>query len=185
MTVAHARRVFEGMQDPEVHRYVPHEPPRSVEDLETLFHKRITGPNDPGRRWFNWIAVVRTSGDAIGNVQITTLPDRTALLGYFLLRPWWRQGYGREACAAVIEWLRRGDLADTLVAEVDSRNVASIALLESLGFTRAGVTKSADFFKGEPSDEFHYELALVSRVRGSLTDSAVDFRSDRGARSAE
>ncbi len=41
---------------------------------------------------------------------------------------------------------------------MDIRNVASMRLVESLGFIPVGITLSADFFKGESSDEYRYEL---------------------------
>jgi RimJ/RimL family protein N-acetyltransferase len=42
---------------------------------------------------------------------------------------------------------------------VDTRNVASWMLLESLGFHRAATIKNADEFKGSVSREHEYELA--------------------------
>jgi ribosomal-protein-alanine N-acetyltransferase len=155
--VQHARRLFEGMRDPEVHRFVPHEPPRSVADVEAVFRRFLAGPQS---RWYNWIVVLKASGEAIGSVQITKRPDGVALLGYWLLRPWWRRGFAKEACAAVLDWLRADPEARTAAAEIDTRNAASIALVESLGFRRVAVTKDADFFKGSTSDEARYELAL-------------------------
>jgi RimJ/RimL family protein N-acetyltransferase len=44
------------------------------------------------------------------------------------------------------------------VAEMDTRNAASISLAEVLGFERVGTTLGADHFKGSVSDEHRYEL---------------------------
>jgi hypothetical protein len=46
-----------------------------------------------------------------------------------------------------------------VAAEIDTRNVASIALVESLGFSRVAFEKGADHFKGSSSDEYRYELS--------------------------
>lgn len=140
-----------------MHRFVPHDPPQTVSDVEAIFRHFLAGPQS---RWYNWIVIVRESGEAIGSVQITKLAGGVALFGYWLLRPFWRRGFGREACAAVLEWLRADPDVRRAAADVDTRNVASIGLVESLGFTRVRVTKDADFFKGETSDEARYELAL-------------------------
>ena len=43
-------------------------------------------------------------------------------------------------------------------AELDTRNVASIALLERLGLKRGAFKKNADHFKGSESDEWTYSL---------------------------
>jgi ribosomal-protein-alanine N-acetyltransferase len=159
LAVRHARGLYEGMLDAEVHRYVPHEPPRSLEELEATLRRRIAGSTDPDQVWYNWTPIVRATGEPIGNVQITLLRERTALLGYFLLRRWWRRGYAREACAAVIGWVRDVRVAHTVVAEIDTRNAASIKLVEALGFNLARVTKNV-VLKGEPCDEACYELTL-------------------------
>lgn len=145
------------MRDPEMHRFVPHEPPQSVADVEATFRRFLAGPQS---RWYNWIVVVTESGDAIGSIQITKRLGGVALFGYWLLPPWWRRGFAKEACAAILDWLRADPDVRTAAAEIDTRNTASIALVESLGFTCVGVTRNADFFKGHASDEARYELAL-------------------------
>ena len=45
-----------------------------------------------------------------------------------------------------------------LYAEIDTRNLGSIRLVESLGLTRVATTQQADFFKGASSDEFTYSV---------------------------
>jgi RimJ/RimL family protein N-acetyltransferase len=47
-----------------------------------------------------------------------------------------------------------------VVAEMDTRNAASVSLVEALGFERVGTTLGADRFKGSVSDEHRYELRL-------------------------
>jgi L-amino acid N-acyltransferase YncA len=42
--------------------------------------------------------------------------------------------------------------------KIDTRNVASIALVESLGFERVAFHKDADHFKGSSSGEYRYEI---------------------------
>ncbi len=69
-----------------------------------------------------------------------------------------RQGYAHEACVAVLKHVRETYATKRVVAEMDVRNVASWKLVESLGFVRTGNKLNADFFKGESSDEYLYEL---------------------------
>jgi RimJ/RimL family protein N-acetyltransferase len=45
-----------------------------------------------------------------------------------------------------------------LAANMDTRNLASIKLVESLGFKRTAFIPNADTFKGMTSDEYRYEL---------------------------
>ena len=48
---------------------------------------------------------------------------------------------------------------DALFAEIDTRNVGSVRLVESLGLTRIATTQDADFFKGASSDEYKYSVS--------------------------
>ena len=41
---------------------------------------------------------------------------------------------------------------------MDTRNAASVALAEALGFERVGTTPGTGHFKGSVSDEYRYEL---------------------------
>lgn len=148
------------MRDEEVNRFIPLEPPASIAELEATFARRIVGGTARGEVWHNWTPLVRSSGDAIGNVQLTALADGTVLLGYVFLRPWWGKGYGREACAAVVDWIVRAPGVRRVVAVIDPRNTRSVALVAALGFILAGVRKDAVILKGETVDEASYELAV-------------------------
>jgi ribosomal-protein-alanine N-acetyltransferase len=163
LAVAHARRMYEGMRDAEIHRFIPYVPPKSVAELEATFRRRIAGNVPAARTWHNWTPVVRDTGDPIGNVQITIVGDGTALLGYFLLRTWWGRGYAREACATVIEWVGGNHALSRIVAQIDPRNTRSCALVTALGFALVGVHKNGALLKGELCDEARYELPVAAR----------------------
>ncbi|MGH8428728.1 MAG: GNAT family N-acetyltransferase, partial [Gammaproteobacteria bacterium] len=64
-----------------------------------------------------------------------------------------------EACQAVIRWLsERG--VEKFAAEIDTRNVGSIRLIEKLGFRRVAYVPRAALIRGADSDEYHYSLAV-------------------------
>ncbi len=50
-------------------------------------------------------------------------------------------------------------------AEMDSRNLPSRKLVESLNFRQVAFKKKADFFKGADSDEYVYELSIQGPER--------------------
>ena len=52
-----------------------------------------------------------------------------------------------------------------VAAEIDTRNVASIHLVEALGFTRVAMAPNADFFKGTVSDEYRYDLVTPCKTK--------------------
>ncbi len=63
-----------------------------------------------------------------------------------------------------------------VAAEMDTRNAASIALAESLGFEWVGTTLGADHFKGSVSDEHRYELQVERNPRARASRETVGWR---------
>jgi RimJ/RimL family protein N-acetyltransferase len=108
--------------------------------------------------WFNWVARSRADGRCLGRVEVTLREDGRAWLAYEIGPEYWRQGFATEACGRVIEALFDSGVGE-VIAEVDTRNEASIRLLERLGFARGALKKDADTFKGSTSDEWTYRLA--------------------------
>ena len=88
--------------------------------------------------------------------QATVMGDGTALIAYMIFTPFQRRGLAREGCAAVLAELASAWGVRTAVAEIDTRNAASVALVESLGFARVATVREADVFKGASSDEYRY-----------------------------
>ena len=64
----------------------------------------------------------------------------------------------QEGCARMLRHLLEEYRVLVVVAEMDTRNAASVSLAEALGFERVGTTLGADHFKGSVSDEHRYEL---------------------------
>jgi [ribosomal protein S5]-alanine N-acetyltransferase len=86
--------------------------------------------------WRSWAITVRGDDRAIGTcASHEKRQGKVTEIGYALGRSHWGHGYAREAVSAVIDRLfdegQRRVFADT-----DPQNSASIALLETLGFTR-------------------------------------------------
>jgi [ribosomal protein S5]-alanine N-acetyltransferase len=159
LVVGHAAALFEAIQSPNLYTYIPQNPPSSPEALKTRF-EALSGRRSPDGHedWLNWALHQRTTGVYVGTVQATIRADQTALLAYMIFVPFWRQGYARESCARVLAHLFEDYHVSRVAAEIDTRNTASIRLVEALGFTRVATTPGADFFKGATSDEYRYEL---------------------------
>jgi len=90
------------------------------------------------------------------------LPNRTAQLAYEFFPAFWGNGYAGEACRCVLQRLFVDYAITTVEAEVDTRNTASIRLLQRLGFDRVSYQAGADFFKGSSSDEYTYRLTTFA-----------------------
>lgn len=104
------------------------------------------------RRWLSWSldnyekygfglwAIERKeTGEFIGDCGITMQPiDGETLpeIGYHIHRDHWRQGYGKEAAAAVRDWFFQNTVFDTVYSYMTTSNVASYSTAASVGMTR-------------------------------------------------
>ena len=156
---AHSAIMFEGLADPACYRYIPQEPPTKPDDLALRYRKLESRRSpDGGEAWLNW-ALIDLDGKAHGYVQATIdLSSKDAWIAYFVFSASQRMGYAKEALSELLPALREAYGIARFHAEIDTRNVASIRLVESLGFSCVRHVKGADEFKGTVSDEYHYSL---------------------------
>ncbi len=86
-------------------------------------------------------------------------PDhRRVSLGYCYDDDVWGHGYATEAAAALLGWAFDRLELNRVQAETDTRNVASVRVLEKLGFLREGRLREDCVVNGEVSDSFVYGL---------------------------
>jgi len=160
VTPSHAAAMFTGLRDKRAYRYMPEEPPESVDALRERYGNLASGLSPDGTElWLNWMA---RHGDVyVGYVQATVITAaRAVLIAYHIFPDMWRRGFGREATAAMLAAVTARHGLVEARAYIDTRNAASIALVESLGFTLRDTIANADVFRGERSDEYFYTKAL-------------------------
>ena len=159
LTRKHAEPLFRALRQKEIYRFIPQDPPASVDELvkRYQFLEARKSP-DGAEHWLNWAVRLKSDNSYIGRFESTVRLDRTALFAYVFGRFSWGQGFATEAGQQVIEHLFNTYCVGRLIAEVDTRNTASMRLLERLGFQRGAIKQNADFFKGLASHEFVYSL---------------------------
>ncbi len=182
LAASHAAVVFDDLRDPALYELIPRDPPVSATELAIRYRKLATRSSPDGTEaWLNWVARRRETGEPVGTFEATVYPDRRAALAYTVFRRFWRQGLAKEACARVVESLFADWNASVVFAEMDTRNLASVRLAESLGMERVALVKGADSFKGATSDEFRYELRggakAVKILDASTPERLEDVRS--------
>ncbi|MCU0234757.1 MAG: GNAT family N-acetyltransferase [Thermoanaerobaculales bacterium] len=134
LTVDDAAFVLELVTDP---AFLANIGDKGVRDLEDARRFILSGPWAAGQPpGFGQLLVERKrDGAALGvcgilrraNLELTDV-------GCAFLPPYWRQGYATEAALAVIGYARTELGVDEIVALTAPHNLASIGLLESLGF---------------------------------------------------
>lgn len=103
----HAALLYPKLLDPRIYEFVPQEPPKSLEALESNYRARARGGSADGREiWLNWALIVQDNGDRIGRLEATI--ERLAAfasIAYFVCPNFNRKGYAREGCLLMIEHL--------------------------------------------------------------------------------
>ncbi len=112
--------------DPKVTRFLP----GMIQDREMLI-SWIHGlrPTD-----HEYIITIEETGEEIGECSLTKQGD-SAEIGFMLLPKYWLQGYGTETVISLIVIAQDMRLKE-LTATTDSRNKATIRLLEKCGFKK-------------------------------------------------
>ena len=160
--------------DPAATRYLSHGPLTAEANrarLEDVLALRTASTS----QWFNigWAICLRESGEVVGDARTwnsTVLdaagvlsagkhPFQHAALGYILHPAHHHRGYGREAAAALVNWLFAERGITTIVAGAYEPNTPSIKLLKSLGFKQDPVVPTGQDSTGKdyPMLMFHLD----------------------------
>lgn len=114
---------------------------------------------DQSEDWLNWVLYLKDNQQAIGTLQAGIHREsKVATIAYMIGVDHQGLGYATEAVQALLAFLNMELQVAQCKAWIDTRNVASIRLVEKLGFTQVERIENADYFKGEQSDEYVYAL---------------------------
>ncbi|MGH8163905.1 MAG: GNAT family N-acetyltransferase [Rhodanobacteraceae bacterium] len=161
LCAAHADEAWPHVDDPSMWTFFPALRPESLDDLRATYGRRERGypKRDGAQIWGNWLVRERSSALPVGDVQATIFPmEGTALVAYAVYVAHQRRGFARESLVRLLEHLRDARGTRRVFAEMDTRNMPSYRLAESLGFTRVETRAEEDRGTGLISAEYVYEL---------------------------
>ena len=142
----HAKIVFEALQNKEIYKFIPGDPP-TRKDLEKRYAFLEKGLSPDGEEfWLNWVAFLSGTNTPVGSFQATLPKNKEGFFAYIIYPEFWRQGYATEIAKFLISHIFKNYQKSGLFAEIDTRNIASIKLAESLGMKLESTKKNADFF---------------------------------------
>jgi RimJ/RimL family protein N-acetyltransferase len=153
-----APALFAYRADPAVARYQGWRPADAGEALAFVEAQAAASADGPG--WFQRAIRLRENGVLVGDLGIHLPPDAAAAaeVGISIAPAWQRRGYAGEALRAALE-LIFGRLGRPCVrASVDPRNLASVALLRSLGMRQEALHRHGLQLHGEWVDDAVYIL---------------------------
>ena len=162
LRASHADMVWSGLQDTAIYTYIPDDPPAAT-DLQRRYQFLEKGSSPDGEElWLNWTVFLRDTMTPIGTFQATLPNGKPGSFAYIVFPQFWRQGYAKEMAISVLNHLFEAYPVPSLFAEIDTRNIPSIRLVESLGLIRVATIKDADVFKGSSSDEYKYSISRTT-----------------------
>ncbi len=143
---------------PEATRFVPFEP-RTPESTARVLESKIASVSlaDAGD---HIDLAVTCDGTLIGDVLLflESVPDATFEIGYMFHPAFAGHGYATEAATALVDLAFGAVGAHRVVARIDPRNAASIAVCERLGMRREAHLIESSWIKGEWRSELNYAV---------------------------
>ena len=103
------------------------------------------------------------SGELVGVISLTPGRDvnrYSAEVGYFVGEQYWNRGYATEALMLVVNFAQYRHGFKRLFAKVFDFNLASMRVLEKVGFKKEGIMKSSAVKADKVIDEHLYGLVL-------------------------
>jgi ribosomal-protein-alanine N-acetyltransferase len=156
LRVSHADELYEGFLDQTTYRFIPGQPPISIEAMRQEYRRFIVGaPAGSGETWLNWAVRESASRSLVGKLQATQFSDGLLWVGYMFISKAAGRGLATEAVQWLVAELARRFPANALLASVDIRNVESISVLKKSGFNLLR-TEAAEIH-GEPSEDFIFQ----------------------------
>ncbi len=148
---------YEYGRDPEVARYMDWAIPGSLDPVVASI-AAAAGRRESGEE-YAWVVAAKPENRAIGNIACR-VEGHAAELGYVFSRDCWGRGYATEAARAVLGWVCSLEGVVRIWATCDAGNLASVRVLEKLGFSREGVLRRwavrPNLAPGVPRDAFMY-----------------------------
>jgi RimJ/RimL family protein N-acetyltransferase len=164
--------LYQVFASPDVMRYWSRPAFTHVEEARQLFAAIERAFAE--RSLFQWGIARRDDDRVIGTCTLSSIDasNLRAELGYALARAQWGCGLMREALERLLDFAFQELGLRRIEADVDPRNVRSVATLERLGFRREGYLRERWLVGGEVQDSVYYGLLRREWRRTPPVDAA-------------
>jgi RimJ/RimL family protein N-acetyltransferase len=144
--------------DPEVVRFMSWGPNTRELTREFLQRKFAERTGDPRRTW-DLAVVRRDTGQVVGSVGLRLDEQRQqAALGYCYHQDAWGHGFATEAAGEMLRFGFEELGLHRIHASADTRNGASIRVLDKLGMRQEGRLREHVMMRGEWRDSYLYAV---------------------------
>ena len=124
-------------------------------DPETMWHYPYTFNGQHVKDWIErnmnryrkdgfglWAVCLKETGELIGRAGVESKeewPEDTVEMGYVIGRNHQRMGYATELCEAILQYAFENLEKTRVICRVHPDNIASVRLMERLGFTKIDI----------------------------------------------
>jgi aminoglycoside 6'-N-acetyltransferase len=151
-------------QNPDIARYQSWETSYSMDQAKELLSSQAGILIPDTAEWLQLAVREREGNELLGDLALHTMNSTqdSFELGFTISPTQQGKGYAKEAATILMDELISKVGAKKFVANTDSRNVASIALLSGLGFQHIPSKSWTEDFKNEIVTVHHFELIASS-----------------------
>jgi RimJ/RimL family protein N-acetyltransferase len=155
-------------QQPEVARFQSWDTDFSKDQGLKLIQSQADISFPPSGEWLQLGVRNKSTGELLGDLALHSLDRENCYeIGFTIDLKHHGKGFGKEAAARLLTHLFDERGAELVEANTDSRNVASIRLLTSLGFSQQASRSWVEEFKNETVTVYVFELNRTDRVLAS------------------
>lgn len=154
-----AKDLFLYRSDPEVARFQGWQP-GSLEEAEDFISEQLNIEFGQAGHWCQLAIRSKHTGELVGDFGVHFPPTKETQIefGLSLKPPDQRKGYAREVMVAGIDLAFRQWGYRRLIASVDPRNTASMALCRALGLRQEAHHLESYYFRGEWADDVIFAM---------------------------
>ena len=159
MTIADAPEILSMRSDDSVMQYIDRPKTKTIEEAEAWIQMVDDSlNNNAGIAWA--ITLDSAPNKLIGNISFWRIIKQhyRAEIGYMLSPAHWRTGIMKEALLAVHDFGFKKMQLHSIEAHINPANMASAAILKSVGYVREAYFKEDYYFNGDFIDTAIYSL---------------------------
>lgn len=148
---------------PDIARYQDWSMPYSLAQAEQALQAQHELDGPVAGEWVQ--LAIDHDGEMVGDLALGLLAGgHIGSLGYTLAPEHQGKGFASEAAGALIDALFAAGEVHRVIASLDPANLASMRVLEQLGFTFEGIARKAEPIRGEWLDDMRFGLLAEDRA---------------------
>ena len=159
LTLADLHTFVSYRRDPAIARFQGWETTYSDVDARELIESQAGRSLPEKGQWLQLAIHERVRGALVGDLALHSVADGDAVfeIGFTVAQKFHAQGFAKEAASSLMSYLLTEAGAAKFVAKTDRRNMASVKLLEALGFECVQSRSWTEHFKNEQVTMDYFE----------------------------